>query len=841
MSSDKKNYGENKAFNKRVTGKEVAHEVKRKSRRSSDPTVNYIEDLQRTVGNKGVEQLIKSGTIQPDQINRQINNTQAQEAKSALASLIAAKNYSVFRELDSKGLFGGVQTKMTVGGANDVYEQEADRVADTVVNMSDADIQQKSNDLKIQAKGSSRGSFTVNSNVESGIRSMKGGGQSLSGSEGEFYKSRFNRDFSDVRIHTGDKADKLARDINARAFTTGNDIFFANGEYSPGTRTGKMLMAHELTHVVQQGKGIKRKKKTPIKSSPKQYKYQLKNGKIYALVTREKATLWGISKDIFGNGKYYTELATYNNIKKPDLIKKGYEIYIPLSPKLDDNAIKYFYKRIKYLYSNLTKVKKRAKAIFNAAESVFSTDSNLINLLKELNKGEIEELKKYYKRYYSPKRKGRDLITDVIYELENWEDQYKALKSLNHNIIEQNNLLPNEAKKKGITSIPMLTEVSPGIKIEYILNKGNFHSDPNAHEYQWFDKKDGALTKLDGKSSYSVIWKSYGVHTLICGVRHKKDNPVFYEYRQIVSKGDPKIRRMSHNGKMAKAIDLAKSKLVKKVLDEIGGIGVLISSMLIMGGIMIAIASTGIGILADIAILTGLAISISTTIKVLVDAIKCFAEFYSITKVAGSEHALKYAGELFHEGVAKIGVVGLMALLSMFGMKSRKNTKNRAKLKKELQRGKRKQGPKRGSVNELLVNGAVPSRTRGEFHRWFDKLTPDEFDRLWANQTIQKTIRERLLFKGGHHEWLPRSRANVFKRWGLSVKDIANSRVLKERVHFKNPSGSHSGNGSTAWHNELINLVDSADSFAHYKTLVQKFARRRLSGGVKALPKLLRP
>ncbi|MCP4135116.1 MAG: DUF4157 domain-containing protein [bacterium] len=259
MSSDQKNYIKNKAFNMRVNASGVAQQVRRKSKRSGDPTIDYTQDLQRTLGNQGVEHLIRSGMIQPDNINRQINITPAQEAKSALASVIAMKNYSLFSELNSKGLFGDIQTKMTVGGANDIYEQEADRVADAVVSMSDADIQQKSNNIEIQGKGASNGAFTVGSNVESGIRSMKGGGQSLSTPMKRYYHARFDRDFSNVRVHTGDKAHKLTKAINARAFTTGNDVFFARGEFSPDTKEGKKLMAHELTHVVQQKGGIKKK------------------------------------------------------------------------------------------------------------------------------------------------------------------------------------------------------------------------------------------------------------------------------------------------------------------------------------------------------------------------------------------------------------------------------------------------------------------------------------------------------------------------------------------------------------------------------------------------------
>jgi hypothetical protein len=62
----------------------------------------------------------------------------------------------------------------------------------------------------------------------------------------------FGSDFNDVKIHTDTEADTLNRQLNAKAFTTGTDIFFRDGEYNPDFDGGKKLIAHELTHVVQQ-------------------------------------------------------------------------------------------------------------------------------------------------------------------------------------------------------------------------------------------------------------------------------------------------------------------------------------------------------------------------------------------------------------------------------------------------------------------------------------------------------------------------------------------------------------------------------------------------------------
>ena len=105
-----------------------------------------------------------------------------------------------------------------------------------------------------------RDNMQTDAHVERSIESARGGGQALdSGVRGNM-ESAFGADFKGVRVHADDRSDSLSRSLNAKAFTTGHDIFFRQGAYSPGTSTGRELIAHELTHVVQQnGSGISRK------------------------------------------------------------------------------------------------------------------------------------------------------------------------------------------------------------------------------------------------------------------------------------------------------------------------------------------------------------------------------------------------------------------------------------------------------------------------------------------------------------------------------------------------------------------------------------------------------
>jgi len=107
-------------------------------------------------------------------------------------------------------------------------------------------------DEPIQTKESGGHAPALDPPTESAITAMKGGGHALTDAERVFFNDRFNHDFSGVRVHADSQSGGLARTIRAKAFTVGSHIFFGQGEYSPNTSDGRRLLAHELTHVVQQ-------------------------------------------------------------------------------------------------------------------------------------------------------------------------------------------------------------------------------------------------------------------------------------------------------------------------------------------------------------------------------------------------------------------------------------------------------------------------------------------------------------------------------------------------------------------------------------------------------------
>lgn len=163
------------------------------------------------------------------------------------------------------------QPKLTIGSPDDPYELEADRVADQVMrktvpnrsgplffNGSPVSIRRKCKHCeeeekkRIHRKKTAGPEGTADVGFERYVSSLEGRGTALPSAERDFFESRFGYDFSAVRIHTGQEAARSAQQISALAFTAGNHIVFDVGQYRPGSESGRRLLAHELTHVVQQ-------------------------------------------------------------------------------------------------------------------------------------------------------------------------------------------------------------------------------------------------------------------------------------------------------------------------------------------------------------------------------------------------------------------------------------------------------------------------------------------------------------------------------------------------------------------------------------------------------------
>jgi len=117
--------------------------------------------------------------------------------------------------------------------------------------LGNARVQRLLRSAALQRKGL-EGGESVDDDVAKSIQAKQGTGQALDETARRDLGPALGDDFSDVRVHTDSEADHLNRAVSAEAFTTGSDIFFRSGSYNPGSRDGKKLLAHELTHVVQQ-------------------------------------------------------------------------------------------------------------------------------------------------------------------------------------------------------------------------------------------------------------------------------------------------------------------------------------------------------------------------------------------------------------------------------------------------------------------------------------------------------------------------------------------------------------------------------------------------------------
>ncbi|MDC8004946.1 DUF4157 domain-containing protein [Aureisphaera galaxeae] len=167
-----------------------------------------------------------------------------------------------------------IQPKLAIGQVNDSYEKEADSIANKAISTStqhNSLVSQISplNTSATQRKTTSTNggnsnpkSLMASSQLESKINTSKGGGSAMDTDTQTEMSQKFGTNFGDVRIHTDQSSIQMNRQLGAKAFTVGNDIYFNQGQYSPNNQQGKHLLAHELTHVVQQ-RGIQQIQRTP--------------------------------------------------------------------------------------------------------------------------------------------------------------------------------------------------------------------------------------------------------------------------------------------------------------------------------------------------------------------------------------------------------------------------------------------------------------------------------------------------------------------------------------------------------------------------------------------------
>ncbi len=192
-----------------VNSQNPVPQIRRKTEsfRSMNSPVDRILFLQKTIGNQAVTKLIKLGAL---------------------------------------------QAKLKIGQPGDIYEQEADRIADqmmaTPVHQAVSGAQPRIQRFSGQSNGQTD---SAPASVDQALASP---GRPLEPVLRQDMEQRFGHDFSKVRVHTDADAERSARDVNANAYTVGHNIVLGAGRFAPGTHEGRRLIAHELIHVVQQSR-----------------------------------------------------------------------------------------------------------------------------------------------------------------------------------------------------------------------------------------------------------------------------------------------------------------------------------------------------------------------------------------------------------------------------------------------------------------------------------------------------------------------------------------------------------------------------------------------------------
>jgi hypothetical protein len=207
--------------------------------------------------------------------NQAVPRTLQASAEQLKANQVRGKSSGFAHDFSRIHIYGRspiqVQPKLTVNTPADPFEHEADRIADQVMRIPETKLQPgcvcggECPKCRAEQLGRTHGllqtkHIQANDSLVSLVPPMdhdilRSSGQPLDQATRAYFEPRFGYSFSDVRVHTTDDASTLAESIHARAFTLGRNVAFAASEYQPDTVAGRQLIAHELTHVVQQSIG----------------------------------------------------------------------------------------------------------------------------------------------------------------------------------------------------------------------------------------------------------------------------------------------------------------------------------------------------------------------------------------------------------------------------------------------------------------------------------------------------------------------------------------------------------------------------------------------------------
>lgn len=211
--------------------------AQRQDNRCSVPTPSPVASLHRAIGNQAIQRQARVGT--PSSLSISASDSASEREAERVANRV-------------------VRMQEPVTGGTGVRRRRSETRIDRMCSRCQRRYRQGKPlncpdcEANLQRRASDEASPTVDDNLEQIIRSARGGGRPLQDTTRSFFEPRFGREFGDVRVHTGSTADTAAQAVAADAFTIGRDIVFRSGAHAPGSRAGRRLIAHELTHVLQQ-------------------------------------------------------------------------------------------------------------------------------------------------------------------------------------------------------------------------------------------------------------------------------------------------------------------------------------------------------------------------------------------------------------------------------------------------------------------------------------------------------------------------------------------------------------------------------------------------------------
>ena len=255
------------------------HRVQRQSVAPTSSPAHTLLGLQQSIGNQSIQQLISSPIIQAKLQISTPGDQSEQDADRVANSVMRMSEPSVSKQVVAQPLHSQI-TPLAQRATNRVDEDEeivapksksripvavreddeeekplvqrvCNECEEEMVHRADREEDEEALQRDAEAGAKSQTS-NINHSTSESIGALNGRGSPLSEATRSFFEPRFGADFSQVRVHTDPQAAETARSINAKAFTVGRNIAFGSGQYAPHSHEGQKILAHELTHVVQQ-------------------------------------------------------------------------------------------------------------------------------------------------------------------------------------------------------------------------------------------------------------------------------------------------------------------------------------------------------------------------------------------------------------------------------------------------------------------------------------------------------------------------------------------------------------------------------------------------------------